>query len=199
MPVTWDELAEIAESGESSQLYWLADAALERLEEVGDLFEPVLTLKQSLPAEFLNAVRTNGHTVKARASRRIAASKKASEQGGRRTFALSDERLVLDLSDAWYVWHIEGKMPSRSKQKVTLRMIAQPQKASEPLTDEGTFEIIEGNFEKGYAYVYFSGSRLRGEYTLTRQDQSSEWALAKGFVAWATAETSKARKSRPRT
>lgn len=44
MPVEWDEL----ESGE--QLYFTPDDARRRLEDIGDLFAPVLSLKQRLPA-----------------------------------------------------------------------------------------------------------------------------------------------------
>jgi DNA primase len=198
MPVTWEELGEVADSGESSRLYWLAGAALERLQEVGDLFAPVLTLKQTLPVEFLNAVRADGHTVKAPVRRRPTTNKEASEQGGRRTFTLSGGWLGLDLGESRYAWQIEGKLPSRSKQKVAACMISQQAKASGPVADDGTFEMIEGNFEKGYAYLYFSGKKLRGDYTFIRQDQSAEWALTWRFVAWPIAKVTDAGKPRLR-
>jgi bifunctional non-homologous end joining protein LigD len=49
MPVTWDEVAECAETGDTGAITFDAPAALERVAEVGDLFAPVLTKKQKLP------------------------------------------------------------------------------------------------------------------------------------------------------
>src|SRR5262249_24739981 len=45
MPVTWDEL----KSAEAADLEFPPEAALERIEKIGDLFAPVLKLKQKLP------------------------------------------------------------------------------------------------------------------------------------------------------
>ena len=49
MPVSWDELRAAMEAKESHSLYWQPDAAIQRLEKIGDLFAPVLKLKQRLP------------------------------------------------------------------------------------------------------------------------------------------------------
>jgi bifunctional non-homologous end joining protein LigD len=49
-PVRWEEVEQALESGDAEQLVFDADAVLERVDEHGDLFEPVLTRKQSLPA-----------------------------------------------------------------------------------------------------------------------------------------------------
>ena len=49
MPVTWDEVARCAESGDKAPVTFEAHEALERVEETGDLFAPVLTVKQKLP------------------------------------------------------------------------------------------------------------------------------------------------------
>jgi bifunctional non-homologous end joining protein LigD len=48
-PVTWDEVAEAAEGRDPSVLSFEAEEVLGRVAERGDLFEPVLTLKQRLP------------------------------------------------------------------------------------------------------------------------------------------------------
>ena len=50
MPLTWDEVAACAETGDKDAITFDAAAALERVAEVGDLFAPVLTVKQKLPA-----------------------------------------------------------------------------------------------------------------------------------------------------
>lgn len=52
MPVTWDELKTCAKTGKSGPLYFTPEAALKRLKKKGDLFSPVLKLKQSLPKAF---------------------------------------------------------------------------------------------------------------------------------------------------
>jgi bifunctional non-homologous end joining protein LigD len=48
MPVAWDELRRAVRKNEASTLTFDPDAAIERLEKLGDLWAGVLTLKQSL-------------------------------------------------------------------------------------------------------------------------------------------------------
>jgi bifunctional non-homologous end joining protein LigD len=48
-PITWEEVEATAESGDGSSLVFEASDVLERIEEHGDLFAPVLELKQKLP------------------------------------------------------------------------------------------------------------------------------------------------------
>src|SRR3954470_188859 len=49
-PVTWEELEKVQRSGKAEQLVFDSDMVLRRADKMGDLFEPVLTLKQKLPA-----------------------------------------------------------------------------------------------------------------------------------------------------
>jgi bifunctional non-homologous end joining protein LigD len=48
-PVSWDEVESAADSGDGSSLVFEAGAVLERIEDRGDLFAPVLELEQELP------------------------------------------------------------------------------------------------------------------------------------------------------
>ena len=48
-PITWDEVEKILDSGDPEDGVFEADEVLARVEEHGDLFEPVLKLKQKLP------------------------------------------------------------------------------------------------------------------------------------------------------
>jgi bifunctional non-homologous end joining protein LigD len=50
-PVTWDEVDECAESGDPNHLVFDSVAVLDRVEKQGDLFAPVLKLRQQLPEE----------------------------------------------------------------------------------------------------------------------------------------------------
>ncbi|HEX6547826.1 MAG TPA: non-homologous end-joining DNA ligase [Candidatus Dormibacteraeota bacterium] len=47
-PVTWDEVSECLERRDASLLRFMSDQVLERVDAIGDLFEPVLKLKQKL-------------------------------------------------------------------------------------------------------------------------------------------------------
>jgi bifunctional non-homologous end joining protein LigD len=48
-PVTWEEVEAVAKSGDGSSLVFETTDVLERIEEHGDLFAPVLELEQKLP------------------------------------------------------------------------------------------------------------------------------------------------------
>jgi bifunctional non-homologous end joining protein LigD len=51
-PLRWEEVGQALKKRKSETLSFLWDAALERVESEGDLFAPVLKLKQKLPAKF---------------------------------------------------------------------------------------------------------------------------------------------------
>jgi bifunctional non-homologous end joining protein LigD len=48
-PVSWEEVEAVADSGDGGSLVFESHQVLERIEEHGDLFAPVLELKQELP------------------------------------------------------------------------------------------------------------------------------------------------------
>ena len=48
-PITWEEVEKAADSGDGSHLVFETEDVLERLDEHGDLFAPVLELQQNLP------------------------------------------------------------------------------------------------------------------------------------------------------
>src|SRR5215204_6550140 len=51
MPVRWDELSEALQTKDADALFFKPSQAIERVEKLGDLFKPVLTQVQKLPAE----------------------------------------------------------------------------------------------------------------------------------------------------
>lgn len=55
MPVTWAELKKVRRSGDVDTLFFSPEAALKRIKKLGDLFSPVLKLKQKLPGDFVAA------------------------------------------------------------------------------------------------------------------------------------------------
>jgi bifunctional non-homologous end joining protein LigD len=56
LPVTWEELAKAVKSKKAEALYFKPDAAVKRIKRLGDLFAPVLELKQKLPTSFMRAL-----------------------------------------------------------------------------------------------------------------------------------------------
>ena len=56
MPVDWDELQRAVKRGKPDPLFFTPAQALKRLAKKGDLFAPVLELKQSLPESFTEAL-----------------------------------------------------------------------------------------------------------------------------------------------
>jgi bifunctional non-homologous end joining protein LigD len=51
-PVTWEEVESCLKKGDPELLTFTSDQVLQRVEEMGDLFEPVRTLKQKLPKKW---------------------------------------------------------------------------------------------------------------------------------------------------
>jgi bifunctional non-homologous end joining protein LigD len=56
-PVTWDEVEQCADAEDPSLLVFDSEQVLERVQSHGDLFEPVLTLKQKLPDDLVGDVK----------------------------------------------------------------------------------------------------------------------------------------------
>ncbi len=56
LPVTWAELARAVNRGDEKGLFFSPAAAVKRIKRLGDLFAPVLTLKQKLPSSFTKAL-----------------------------------------------------------------------------------------------------------------------------------------------
>jgi bifunctional non-homologous end joining protein LigD len=51
-PVTWEEVEQCLKKKDPELLKFTSDQVLARVDEMGDLFEPVATLKQKLPKEW---------------------------------------------------------------------------------------------------------------------------------------------------
>jgi bifunctional non-homologous end joining protein LigD len=56
MPITWDELARAVKRKDETRLTFRPNEAVKRIQKVGDLFAPVLELKQQLPVAFTKAL-----------------------------------------------------------------------------------------------------------------------------------------------
>lgn len=79
VPVAWDELIRALEKREAESLLFSPEAALARVKKLGDLFAPVLTLKQRLPERFVELLP------------RVADSKPLAEYAAKRDFSSTHE------------------------------------------------------------------------------------------------------------
>jgi bifunctional non-homologous end joining protein LigD len=61
MPVDWDDLITVLEKGKRDELFFTPADALARVRASGDLFAPLLKLKQKLPAPFLKLMSNRAH------------------------------------------------------------------------------------------------------------------------------------------
>ena len=82
VPVEWDELKAAAKAKDPKRLFFTPDATLKRVAKVGDLFAPVLTLKQKLPGGFLKLAAPSG------TGRASPPDEPSSERGSSGRFAL---------------------------------------------------------------------------------------------------------------
>lgn len=62
MPVTWDELRKAVRKDNAETLFFEPEVALRRLKKSGDLFAPLLKLRQKLPKPFLEIESDTGQT-----------------------------------------------------------------------------------------------------------------------------------------
>lgn len=56
LPITWEELAKAVKKGDERSLFFTPGAAVKRIQKLGDLYAPVLKLKQKLPTAFTRAL-----------------------------------------------------------------------------------------------------------------------------------------------
>jgi len=64
LPVRWEELDSALRKRDADALYFEVEAALKRLGDVGDLFAPVLSLKQSVPESVTEAIPRHEKTMR---------------------------------------------------------------------------------------------------------------------------------------
>ena len=217
MPVSWDELAHALKRKDSERLYFAPKEALERLQKIGDIFAPVLTLKQKLPPDVVAVIgRQTGRTGPNASQLREYAAKRdfaataepvpplprRSAQGSKRRFVIQKHAAShlhydfrLEMHDVLKSWAVPKGVPYepgiRRLASATEDhpveyldfegIIPQGQYGGGTVMvwDIGTYEIVEGNYWKGYLHVSLAGSKLQGEWTLRRTPEkaANAWIL----------------------
>ncbi|HEX8172766.1 MAG TPA: non-homologous end-joining DNA ligase [Thermoanaerobaculia bacterium] len=184
MPVRWNELSR------PKRLEFTPDKALARVRKLGDLFAPVLTLKQSLPGA-APPPRTTPPRVTAA---KTPALPKEGSQSGRRLFLLVKTEMGNEL---WL--DMRGKFKRfilRRDREGDASLIAMPagEFAIEPayrrgevpkqwkgrvaIEDAGAYEVIEGSWQQQRFALWFTGRVLSAQWTLEKIEEGHRsWRL----------------------
>jgi len=217
LPVQWDELDDALDAGDGKRLYWTPERALARLERAGDLFEPVRTMRQELPAEVVQAVakprarKTSADAllVKYRDKRDFgktpepsSAAARASRQGSRRRFVVQkhaashlhyDFRLEMHgVLKSWAVpkgppYALDEARLARATEDHPLDYLefegiipaGQYGGGTVMVWDIGSWQLIEGNYYKGFLHIHLQGRKLQGEWIVRRGEDRDSWRLIK--------------------
>ena len=218
LPVTWEELERALENKDKKALYFEPEQALERVKRVGDLFAPVLTLKQHLPVtglvETASSPSRSDSFETYRRKRDFAKTPEPaptkpvrSAQGSRRRFVVQKHAAShlhydfrLEMHGTLKSWAVPKGVPLEpGTKRLAMAMEDHPLEyldfegvipkgqyggGTVMVWDIGTYELIEGNYYKGYLRFYLEGKKLRGEWSLvkSRDDgdaRQNKWYLKK--------------------
>jgi bifunctional non-homologous end joining protein LigD len=216
MPVRWQELTKAIRKSDTELLDFEPAEALQRWRRNGDLFAPVLKLKQQFPRQFafLKTRKSKppsslgDYAAKrdfARTAEPSPAAPRRSRQGSRRRFVVQKHAAShlhydfrLEMHDVLKSWAVPKGIPLSENQTHTAF-----QTEDHPLEylefegiiprgeygggtvmvwDIGTYELVDGNYWKGFISIFLSGKKLKGEWTLQRIDHADEklkWLLRK--------------------
>lgn len=204
MPVTWDELRKAVDKEDSELLYFEPEAALQRVERLGDLFKSVLTRKQKLPHEITShaggRTKTRANPISKKSARGISNPKAAttirrSRQGSRRRFIVyrrpngsARYELGLEIDDALKSWTLAKRVPVKRNAHVTANINGPSRELDRAASvgrgrsvwDAGNYELVEGSYGSGFMRFYLTGEKFKGEWTLLRENgKKTKWKLTK--------------------
>jgi bifunctional non-homologous end joining protein LigD len=192
VPVEWQELEHALARRDEKSLFFTPQAVLERVNDRGDLFRTVLKLKQKLPLAGSSGAKGNAAGRKINVDRtRGTGGVRRSRQGGRRRFVIEKNRsgrnyaLRLEMDGVLKSWSITALPAGNAKSAGAKRLSDQPvqekrfanSKRSNHAWDEGTYDLIEGNYERGFLRVYLKGEKSIGEWILERREPDNRWRV----------------------
>jgi bifunctional non-homologous end joining protein LigD len=188
MPVTWEEVEA------ADQLDFDPETAIARLKKAGDAFAPVLRLKQTIPeltARRSAAAEPEGDEITIHGIR----LPKRRSQSGRRLFVIPKtemgNELWIDTRGKFKRWILR---PDRNSGR---QLIAMPagEFAVDPayfrgqvpeewrdrvsIADIGSYELIDGSYQRRRFDLWFTGTTLSGEWILEKAGDESHrsWTL----------------------
>jgi len=198
MPVTWEELKKAVRTKNKKPLVFTPEAALRRLRKLGDLFAPVLTLKQSLPKAFARQAAPPDPLRRYGEKRDFTQTREPPPKAGRAAPDAVRGRFVIQKHAASHLhydfrlemggtlksWAIPKGVPTelgvkRSAFEVEDHPIGYLQfEGTIPrgqygggtvmVWDLGTYELLGGSHAAGNLKLMLHGRKLRGEWHLFR-------------------------------
>jgi bifunctional non-homologous end joining protein LigD len=192
LPVEWDELGAELKRRKADELFFTPEEALDRVENVGDLFEPVLTQVQKLPLDLRKYFEqtTRKKQVVNQTGKARPRNLQRSRQGSRRRFVIHKHagrglhyELGLELKNVLKSWSVSKPPFKKGETRLAKAVPDRPveylnfegglpetksKQAAVMVWDFGTYELIDGDYRKGSLRFYLSGSKLNGEWMLQR-------------------------------
>ena len=219
MPVTWDELTAALAKKDVQRLFFEPEAALKRLMTKGDLFAPVLRLKQQLPS-FLGGSKRNPSRATAQTTPALQEYRnkrdflktpeprpivpKEHAKGGRKPFVVQKHAASrlhydfrLEMEGVLKSWAVPKGIPfARGEKHLAVATedhpvdylkfegtIPQGQYGGGTVMvwDIGTYQVLDGNYDKGKLQISLAGKKLKGEWTLVKAASQGEknWLIIK--------------------
>ncbi len=158
LPITWEELKRAMRRKNRAALDFTPDAALKRVKKTGDLFAPVLTLKQKLPRAFLRAAVQDNDLRRYREKRDFSqTAEPAPQQAQKRTRrGAKTGRFVIQKHAASHLHY-----DLRFEMNGTLKSWAVPKGIPTALGEKhAAFEVED----HPVAYLKFEGTIPKGQY-----------------------------------
>lgn len=157
MPVTWEEMRRAMKRKKPASLFFKPAEALKRLKKLGDLFAPVLTLKQSLPKAFASQQAPTEPALKRYAEKRdFAKTREPSATPVRRTQAKAGSRFVIQKHAASRLHY-----DLRLEMEGTLKSWAVPKGVPTDLDVKRAAFAVE---DHPLGYLKFEGTIPKGQY-----------------------------------
>ncbi len=190
MPLTWDEVNHHLATRDMSGLYFTVEQAVRRTQLSGDLFEPVLRLRQELPPKLLRewqieSLASITTSIRISRSKTQSARPRSSGQGGRKRFAIRYDgkcfELNLHFEPIVKQWRMQKllEQESTSAQETGEQEAEYLSQSSRQWWDFGVYELVEGSYDKRGLLLFFSGKRLQGAWSLSSPlNARGEWVFA---------------------
>jgi bifunctional non-homologous end joining protein LigD len=209
MPVSWDELKRAVRSRSKKSLFFTPKAAIARLRKRGDLFAPVLTLKQALPKAFarqpepLERYGEKRDFTQTREPRPAVPAAAKSPGGGR--FVIQKHAAShlhydfrLEMGGTLKSWAIPKGVPTELGMKRAAFQVedhplgylkfegtipkGQYGGGTVMVWDIGTYRLLGGSHAEGNLKLMLSGKKLKGEWHMFRirsEESKPVWLIAK--------------------
>jgi bifunctional non-homologous end joining protein LigD len=183
IPLSWEEVKATSRTHRHIRdLFLTPGEAIARVNELGDIFAPVLTVQQTIPPEIHDRLQLPRPVPPTpvripRSCGEKPVIPRSSGQGGRKLFVVHDRgeefEFGIEYGEAFFLFNLTS-IPARKSQKVvatatgtrTLDYVTEESSSSGIVWDLGTYEMVKGSLAKGHAEIYLTGRRLSGAWIL---------------------------------